>query len=168
MAKGKKAADNLVPNAERTPEELREMAKKGGVKSGETRRRKKAVKDLMREMLDMKVRTTKGMKKALNKIGYDVDAEGDPSIEFVMQIAIANQAMAGDIASARFLYDYALVPDMKAQLERERIKAARQSKKVDLNVSTAEDVNIMTEIRARMAGEAMDAMNGVPTGGGAE
>ena len=153
MAKGNKAADNLVPNAERTPEELRKMAKKGGMKSGETRRRKKAVKDLMKDLLEMRVRTTKGMKKALNKIGYDVETQGDPSIEFVMQIAIANQAMAGDIASARFLYDYALVPDMKAQLERERIEAAKANKRVDLSVSTAEGADIMAEIRARMASE---------------
>ena len=32
---------NLIPNSERSPEELREMVRKGGIKSGESRRRKR-------------------------------------------------------------------------------------------------------------------------------
>ena len=32
---------NLIPNSERSPEELREMGRKGGIKSGESRRRKR-------------------------------------------------------------------------------------------------------------------------------
>ena len=32
---------NLIPNTERSPEELREMGRKGGIKSGESRRRKR-------------------------------------------------------------------------------------------------------------------------------
>lgn len=30
---------NLIPNSDRTPEQLREMGRKGGIKSGESRRR---------------------------------------------------------------------------------------------------------------------------------
>ena len=33
--------ENLIPNSERTPNELREMTSKGGKKSGESRRRKR-------------------------------------------------------------------------------------------------------------------------------
>lgn len=36
---------NLIPNSERTPEELREMGRKGGIKSGESRRR---IRDLQK------------------------------------------------------------------------------------------------------------------------
>lgn len=32
---------NLIPNTERSPEELREMGRKGGIKSGESRRKKR-------------------------------------------------------------------------------------------------------------------------------
>lgn len=35
------AKSNLIPNSERSPEELREMGRKGGIKSGEVRRRKR-------------------------------------------------------------------------------------------------------------------------------
>lgn len=31
--------NNLIPNSERSPEELREMGRKGGIKSGESRRK---------------------------------------------------------------------------------------------------------------------------------
>ncbi len=46
---------NLIPNSERTPSELREMRRNGGRKSGETRRRKKAMRDAMNLMLSQPV-----------------------------------------------------------------------------------------------------------------
>lgn len=35
---------NLIPNKERSPSELREMGRKGGIKSGEVRRKKRDIK----------------------------------------------------------------------------------------------------------------------------
>ena len=43
---------NLIPNSERTPEELQEMGRKGGIKSGEVRRKKRDMRKMMRMMLD--------------------------------------------------------------------------------------------------------------------
>lgn len=40
---------NLIPNSQRTPEELREMTRKGGIRSGEVRRAKKTFRELMEE-----------------------------------------------------------------------------------------------------------------------
>lgn len=37
--------DNLIPNSERTPEELREMARKGGIASGKARKERKKFKE---------------------------------------------------------------------------------------------------------------------------
>lgn len=37
---------NLIPNSERTREELQEMGRKGGIKSGESRRRKRELQQL--------------------------------------------------------------------------------------------------------------------------
>lgn len=42
---------NLVPFGERTESEQREIRQAGGIKSGETRRRKKALKALMNDLL---------------------------------------------------------------------------------------------------------------------
>ena len=46
--------ENLIPNSERSLEELREMGRKGGIKSGESRRRKRDQKktaELMAKIL---------------------------------------------------------------------------------------------------------------------
>ena len=42
---------NLIPNSERTPSELREMARNGGLASGEARRKRKTLKEELLLML---------------------------------------------------------------------------------------------------------------------
>ena len=42
---------NLVPNSERTPEELKEMTRLGGIASGKARRKKKLMKEIYAEFL---------------------------------------------------------------------------------------------------------------------
>lgn len=153
-AENNSGRQNLKPNADRTPDELKKMGAKGGKKSGETRKKRKAAKDLARMVLGMSVTTTAKAKRALQKLGYDVEKDGAPSVELLMQIAIANQAMAGDLASARFLYDYAQVPDLRAQLERERVKAQVEARaKVDLSINPAEGDAVLEEVRRRMRDE---------------
>lgn len=43
---------NLIPNTERSPEELREMGRKGGIASGRARRRKRDLRKLASMLLD--------------------------------------------------------------------------------------------------------------------
>ena len=45
--------ENLIPNPERTPRELKEMARKGGIASGEARREKKKVAELVKTYMAM-------------------------------------------------------------------------------------------------------------------
>lgn len=45
--------DNLIPFSERSKEEAREMGRKGGIASGETRRAKKAMREILKECLEM-------------------------------------------------------------------------------------------------------------------
>lgn len=42
---------NLIPNSQRTPEQLREQTRKGGIASGKARLRKKHGKELVRALL---------------------------------------------------------------------------------------------------------------------
>ena len=42
---------NLIPNSERSPNEVRENGRKGGIKSGEVRREQKTYRDMPRAML---------------------------------------------------------------------------------------------------------------------
>lgn len=43
---------NLIPNSQRSPEELREMTRKGGIRSGEVRREKATMKKALEMLLD--------------------------------------------------------------------------------------------------------------------
>lgn len=47
-------SQNLIPNSKRTESEVRENTRKGGIKSGESRRRKKLLKELLEIALDGK------------------------------------------------------------------------------------------------------------------
>ena len=49
----KKKYPNLIPNSERSPEELREMGRKGGIKSGEARRKKRDQEKTARMLTDI-------------------------------------------------------------------------------------------------------------------
>ena len=42
---------NLIPNSERSPKEVRENGRKGGIKSGQVRREQKTYRDMAKAML---------------------------------------------------------------------------------------------------------------------
>lgn len=61
MAKGN--PNNLIPNSERTPEELRAQTKKAGIASGKARRRKADLRRAMQEALEQTFTDKNGQKK---------------------------------------------------------------------------------------------------------
>lgn len=145
-------AKNLKNIADRAPEEARAIQSKAGKKSGEVRRKKRDTKALYREILAMPIKTTAKMRKKLEKIGYNAETQGEPCVEEVIGMVIASQAMQGDIASARYLNDYAQNPDIRLQIERDRVKALKKRAKVDVTVN-AEEPGALEAFRARMAEE---------------
>ena len=46
---------NLIPNTERSPEELREMGRRGGIASGKSRRKKRELRKLAQMLLDEQI-----------------------------------------------------------------------------------------------------------------
>ena len=46
---------NLIPNTERSPEELREMGGRGGIASGKSRRKKRELQKLAQMLLDEQI-----------------------------------------------------------------------------------------------------------------
>ena len=44
--------NNLIPNSKRSPEEVRENGRKGGIKSGETRRKRKTLREELLALLE--------------------------------------------------------------------------------------------------------------------
>ena len=74
---------NLIPNSERSPEEVRENGRKGGIASGVARRRKKTLKEAMDLLLSLPLKDPK-VKKEIEKMGINPD-----DIDNQMAIAIA-------------------------------------------------------------------------------
>lgn len=54
--------DNLVPNSERSPDEVRENGRKGGIASGVARRRKKDLREACLAILETEITTKTGDK----------------------------------------------------------------------------------------------------------
>lgn len=61
---------NLIPNSERTPSELREQTRKAGIASGKARLRKKHGRELLRLLLSMP-ETDEQMLKELQGLGLN-------------------------------------------------------------------------------------------------
>lgn len=83
---------NLIPNSERTPSELREITKKGGIKSGQARRQKKTLSELAKMIAENPAPTT--AKKKLTKMGIsDEDANNNACIV----AAVYDKAIKGNM-----------------------------------------------------------------------
>lgn len=63
--------NNLVPNENRTPEQRRENAKKAGIASGKSRKRKKETRQILENLLSMKAKEITAFKKVANQLGLD-------------------------------------------------------------------------------------------------
>ena len=63
--------ENLIPNSERTPEELREITRMGGIASGKARREKRDRHKRIQELFALAVKDPK-LKANLEKMGIDV------------------------------------------------------------------------------------------------
>ena len=82
---------NLVPQAERSPSEAREMGRKGGIASGAARRRKKSMKQKMQLLLSLPAADND--QTELAAMGVDPD---DMDNEMVLVKALFLAAAEGD------------------------------------------------------------------------
>lgn len=90
---------NLVPLGNRTKSERREIAQKGGIASGESRRRRKLLKDSMNALLELPVSSTREY-NALIKMGIDIK---DIDNSQLIVLALFNKAKSGDVAAIKEL-----------------------------------------------------------------
>ena len=61
---------NLIPNSERSPKEVRENGRKGGIKSGKVRREQKTYRDMAKAMLSATI-TDKNILNELKAYGLN-------------------------------------------------------------------------------------------------
>lgn len=91
MPKGRK--ENLIDPKDRTSEQLREMTRKGGIKSGEARRRKKTMREAL-EMLMYKTELNEQTKQMLKAEGI---SEEDFNHQMVITRSLIAKAESGDV-----------------------------------------------------------------------
>lgn len=58
-----------MPMSERSKDEVRKLARTGGINSGKTRRKQKALKEIFKTLLDEEVTDNKGNKKTVKEVG---------------------------------------------------------------------------------------------------
>lgn len=86
-------SDNLIPFNERTEEEQREIARKGGKASGEVRRKRKAMREQAEMFLSMGLKDEK-LKSQLSALGIDEDTQ---DYQIAMIVAMVNSAIKGNV-----------------------------------------------------------------------
>lgn len=82
--------ENLKPFADRTEKEQRDIRVMGGIASGEARRKKKTMKEMLKLLLEEELVSKKGVKKT--------------TLEAVMTSMI-NQALKGNVRATAFIRD---------------------------------------------------------------
>lgn len=92
---------NLIPFNKRTENEQREYAKKGGKKSGEVRRAKKAMKETMKMLLNLDLPECEG-KEELKQLGLQ---EEDLTLQTGILVNQVKKALLGNLDSAKFVRD---------------------------------------------------------------
>ena len=95
----KQGEKNLISIGDRTTDKQREIAQKGGIASGASRRRRRALKESMNLLLEMPATDKKKLAKAVN-MGFP-DVEVDNSTLIV--ISLFEKAVSGDIPAIKEL-----------------------------------------------------------------
>lgn len=97
---------NLIPQSERTKEEQRAVAVKGGIASGKARREKKMLKDTLETLLAMPLKS--GKVADLDTIRNVAALKGkNLTVQEAIIFAQVQKALRGDIRAAEFVRDTA-------------------------------------------------------------
>lgn len=87
-----------------TPEQRAEYGRQGGIKSGETKRRKKAMKETLEVLLSMPMKN--GKTSDVESIKNFAALKGkNINVQEAMIIAMIQRAMKGDVKAAEWLRD---------------------------------------------------------------
>lgn len=95
---------NLIPFDELTEEEHREIARKGGIASGEARKKQKMMKDTLNMLLNLTLKSGDVTKPEEIKSLADI-AGANLTLDQAILIAQIKKAVKGDTQSATFIRD---------------------------------------------------------------
>ena len=91
--------ENLIPMSERTKEEVREIARKGGINSGKARKEKKLMREQAELLLSLPVKS-KNLKKQLQQLGIK---NNEMNNQILIIVGQWQKAIKGDTAAASWL-----------------------------------------------------------------
>lgn len=89
---------NLIPNESRSPKEVRENGRKGGIKSGEARRKKRTLREIAEMVGTMELKDPK-MLSALRAAGFEDPITNDDAAFF----GLIRKAQSGDPSAMKLL-----------------------------------------------------------------
>ena len=92
---------NLIPMDQRSQSEARELGREGGRASGESRRRKKS----LREAADLYLSLPVANRRAWNKISAEGVDPDDIDNQMAMIIGLTQKAIKGDAKAAKIIVD---------------------------------------------------------------
>ena len=95
---------NLIPNHERTPSELREITTKGGIESGKARRRKKALRTALKEAISLSLKDLHPDLRAGIMAAAGIEDEALTISDAILG-SIVRSACAGDPKMMKILLD---------------------------------------------------------------
>lgn len=96
--------ENLIPMSERSKEEVRKIARKGGINSGKARAEKKRMKEIIDLVLKMPLNA--GKSANIEQIHSFAEIKGkNLSVEQAMIIQQMQKALKGDLQALTFLRD---------------------------------------------------------------
>ena len=112
--------ENLIPNHERTPSELREITQKGGIESGKSRRRKKALRLALKEAVSMRLNELpEDMRDAImSAVGITDDAQ---TVADAVIGGIILSACGGSAPMVRLLLD-TIGESMEARMREREVR----------------------------------------------
>lgn len=119
---------NLIPNSERSPREVRENGKKGGIASGIARREKKTVQKILGDFLDLGITKNKTLEALARKAGLSTDGSIK---DLVTAVCVLNTLKKGDISElekiAKLLGEQTEIADTEAQKQAAFLDAVKKA-----------------------------------------
>lgn len=121
---------NLIPFTERSESEVREFNSKGGKKSGETRRRKKTMKQVMDMLLQMPANTASDYNMLVEN-GVELSDLDEETVNnmLIVNTALLKKAKEGDVSAVKELRNIICddhFASEKLKLEKEKLKLERE------------------------------------------
>lgn len=147
-------AQNLIPNSQRSPSELKAMTSKGGKKSGEARRRKKQLKEQL-EMLMSLPANPKATKQVATLLGIE---EKDIDNQMVANVAMFKLILSGGKGCVQAYNTFIDIMGLKdqdekelrikrqeAEIERLSLECERLRKEMNMGADSYEDLTPLAE-----------------------